>query len=274
MINGWFDLLGTKTGRKHGEIKMSIQFISKDSQEERTHIMEDAYFPAREGCQMTLYQDANTPQLPVFDGLCHPNGSSYVATNAWKDLYDCITNAQKFIYITGWSVNTNIQLLRGEDDPEGKSNVGELLKAKAEDGVCVLLLLWDEPASSSLGLMGTHCQETKDFFDNDTRVKCILVSREKAGVQTTFKDQSMVKFLYTHHQKTVVCDAAFENDESVRRIVAFIGGLDITNGRYDTPEFPLFKTIKNIHQGDFYQNNFPGITEDMGPREPWVSYKA
>ena len=156
VINGWFDLLGTKTGRKHGEIKMSIQFISKDSQEERTHIMEDAYFPAREGCQMTLYQDANTPQLPVFDGLCHPDGSSYVATNAWKDLYDSITNAQKFIYITGWSVNTNIQLLRGEDDPEGKSNVGELLKAKAEDGVCVLLLLWDEPASSSLGLMGTH----------------------------------------------------------------------------------------------------------------------
>ena len=72
----------------------------------------------------------------------------------------------------------------------------------------------------------------------------------------------------------MVCDAAFENDESVRKIVAFIGGLDITNGRYDTPEFPLFKTIKNIHQGDFYQNNFPGITEDMGPREPWVSYKT
>ena len=56
----------------------------------------------------------------------------------------------------------------------------------------------------------------------------------------------------------------------MRRVVAFIGGLDITNGRYDTPEFPLFKTCKTVHQGiDFYQNCFVGVTEDTGPREPW-----
>ena len=75
---------------------------------------------------------------------------------------------------------------------------------------------------------------------------------------------------YTHHQKTIICDAAFEEDDSMRRVVAFIGGLDITNGRYDTPEFPLFKTCKTVHQGiDFYQNCFVGVTEDTGPREPW-----
>ena len=59
---------------------------------------------------------------------------------------------------------------------------------------------------------------------------------------------------YSHHQKTVICDAAFEEDESMRRIVAFIGGLDITDGRYDSPEFPLFRTIKTLHLGDFYRS--------------------
>ena len=249
---------------------MSIQFISKEMLDETTHVMEDAYFPAREGCRMILYQDANTPQLPLFNEICHPDGSSYVATNAWKDLYYFIDNAKKFIYITGWSVNTNIQLLRGEDDPEGNSNIGKLLKEKAEDGVTVLLLLWNEPLSSVWGTIGTCCQETKSFFDG-TNVKCILATRQKACDDTVYED-TPEELLYTHHQKTVICDAVFEKDNSLSRIVAFIGGLDITHGRYDTPEFPLFKTIKNVHKNDFRQNNFLEVTEDTGPRQPWVSY--
>ena len=68
---------------------------------------------------MTLYQDAETPQLSRFNGLNHPDGSPYVATRAWFDLYESIRNAQKFIYITGWSVYTSIQLIRGEEDPDG-----------------------------------------------------------------------------------------------------------------------------------------------------------
>ena len=33
------------------------------------------------------------------------------------DIFRAIKEAQKFIYITGWSVYTNIQLVRGDDDP-------------------------------------------------------------------------------------------------------------------------------------------------------------
>ena len=60
----------------------------------------------------------------------------------------------------------------------------------------------------------------------------------------------------------------------MRRVVAFIGGIDITDGRYDSPDFPLFKTIPTLHKGDFYSNCVPGATEQTGPREPWVgAYK-
>lgn len=63
---------------------------------------------------------------------------------------------------------------------------------------------------------------------------------------------------YTHHQKTVICDAE-DNSGGLLRVVAFIGGLDINTGRYDTPEFPLFKTLQTLHANDFRNKCFPGL---------------
>lgn len=42
-------------------------------------------------------------------------------------------------------------------------------------------------------------------------------------------------------------------DESVRQLVAFIGGLDLCDGRYDTSEHSLFHTIKTVHSDDYHQ---------------------
>ena len=44
-----------------------------------------------------------------------------------------------------------------------------MLKAKAKEGVKVLMLVWDELASGKLcdaGLMGTHDEETKAYFES------------------------------------------------------------------------------------------------------------
>ena len=89
-------------------------------------------------------------------------------------------------------------------------------------------------------------------------------------LSTTMTVKMVVKFKILY----IYSDAAFEEDESVRRIVAFIGGLDITDGRYDTPEYHLFKTINTTHQGDFYQNCVIGATKETGPREPWHDIHA
>ena len=56
----------------------------------------------------------------------------------------------------------------GKEDADGSSNVGELLKAKADEGVKVLMLVWDEFASGKIcdaGLMGTHDEETRAYFE-------------------------------------------------------------------------------------------------------------
>ena len=59
---------------------------------------------------------------------------------------------QKNIFsFLGWSVFTEISLLRGEEDPDGTfSHLGELLKRKAEAGVTVLLLIWNDKSSGSV----------------------------------------------------------------------------------------------------------------------------
>ena len=80
--------------------------------------------------------------------------------------------------------------------------------------------------------------------------------------------------MYTHHQKTIICDIDQAEDSDLRRLVAFVGGIDITDGRYDTPEFHLYKTIHTVHSGDFYQNCTVGATYETGPREPWQDIHA
>ncbi|KAL3153372.1 hypothetical protein ABBQ38_011712 [Trebouxia sp. C0009 RCD-2024] len=55
-----------------------------------------------------------------------------------------------------------------------------------------------------------------------------------------------------------------------RRLVAFIGGLDLCNGRYDTPRHSLFHTLKTVHTQDFYQGCIAGADlKQGGPRQPW-----
>ena len=57
----------------------------------------------------------------------------------------------RFLHFLGWSVFTEISLLRGEEDPDGtSSHLGELLKRKADEGVTVLILIWNDKSSGSV----------------------------------------------------------------------------------------------------------------------------
>ena len=38
---------------------------------------------------------------------------------------------------------------------------------------------------------------------------------------------------------------------TLRVQIAYVGGLDLTGGRYDSPEHNLFSTLKTDHLGDF-----------------------
>lgn len=190
-------------------------------------------------------------------------------------MFDAISNAKHLIYITGWSVYTKITLIRdpNRQKPGGNVTLGELLKQKADDGVNVLMLVWDDRTSvkelKKDGLMATHDQETKDYFQN-TNVRCVLCPRNPDDGDSVFQGYQ-VSTLFTHHQKTVVVDSESTGERSQkRRIVSFVGGIDLCDGRYDTRSHSLFITLNSIHHDDFHQPNFPGSSiRKGGPREPW-----
>jgi phospholipase D1/2 len=226
------------------------------------------YFPLRRNGKITLYQDAH-----VDDG-CLPNlklgyGVDYVHGNCWRDIFDAIKMARRLVYITGWSVYHLVRLVR--DHGEGKDSIlGDLLKTKSQEGVRVLLLVWDDPSSRSIlgyktdGIMGTNDEETRRFFKHSS-VQVLLCPRS-AGKGHSWAKKKEVGTIYTHHQKTVIVDADAGNYR--RKIIAFVGGLDLCIGRYDTPKHSIFSTLQTVHKDDYHQPNFTGPVDGC-PREPW-----
>ncbi|OIW19211.1 hypothetical protein TanjilG_20336 [Lupinus angustifolius] len=232
------------------------------------------FFSQRRGCKITLYQDAHVPDNFV-PKIPLSGGKTYEPHRCWEDIFDAITNAKHLIYITGWSVYTEISLVRDSRRPKpgGDITLGELLKKKASEGVRVLILVWDDRTSGNLlkkdGLMATHDEETEEFFSG-TDVNCVLCPRNPDNGGSIVQDLQ-ISTMFTHHQKIVVVDSELPNgDSDRRRIVSFVGGIDLCDGRYDTPFHSLFRTLDTSHHDDFHQPNFPGadITKG-GPREPW-----
>lgn len=237
------------------------------------------YFSQRRGCKIRMYQDAHVPDdfIPSYN---LKGNKKHEVQRCWEDIFDAIKNARHLIYITGWSVYTEIKLVRDAKRPKdgGDMKLGELLRKKADEGVKVLMLVWDDRTSvGSLkkdGLMATHDEDTCKYFE-DTNVTCVLCPREPDNAGSIIQDMQ-VSTMFTHHQKIVVVDTELPGQGSEkRRIMSLVGGLDLCDGRYDTGFHSVFRTLDNVHHDDFHQPNFPGadITKG-GPREPWHDIHA
>lgn len=169
--------------------------------------------------------------------------------------------------------------------------LGELLKRKATEGVKVCVLIWDDITSRENviflkdGLMATYDEYTRQYFRN-TKVEVAVAKRVAADDLGQVSD--ILKWTsFTHHQKIVLYDtenpvhAATKTTNAsgiggsnasgvAERIVgAFIGGLDLTSGRYDTASHNLFTTLSTAHKDDFYNGCLVEATAELGPREPW-----
>lgn len=279
LVKGTYPILNNngKPCKQGAVLSLSIQYIPMENLSIYYHGVgagpdhqgvPGTYFPLRKGGTVTLYQDAH-----VSDGLLPSpwldTGLQYVHGKCWQDIFDAIKQARRLIYITGWSVWHQVRLVR-HGGPVSEYSLGELLRSKSQEGVRVLLLVWDDPTSRSIlgyktdGLMQTHDEETRRFFKHSS-VKVLLCPRI-AGKRHSWIKQREVETIYTHHQKTVIVDADAGNN--VRKIIAFVGGLDLCDGRYDTPEHPLFRTLNTVHKDDYHNPSFTGKADGC-PREPW-----
>lgn len=56
-----------------------------------------------------------------------------------------------------------------------------------------------------------------------------------------------------------------------RKITAFLGGLDLCDGRYDTPEHRLMKDLDTIFNDDFHN---PTLPVSACPVHPYIFFQA
>eukprot|EP00667_Euglena_gracilis_P001772 EG_transcript_1770 len=280
-----FPLTGPNNGQQRsGSITLSAEYTCSTRFPTQT-MVPDVTYPQRRACGFRMYGDTHLseerrrPLVPIAGGW-------YRDLDLWNDLYAAILEAKKFIYITGWSVWHELRLVRG---PNGSPPLGELLIAKARKGVCVRILLWDDATSidssvlnavlkkTKTGLMNTFDEQTMRFFRNSgvkcRKAKCYArgFSNQDAGTSkriSWLNSHLGYGTVFTHHQKTVSMDAPDPEVSIKRRRISFIGGVDLTTGRYDTPDHGLYRTLNTAHQGDF-RNKLGDFDPALGPREPW-----
>ncbi|KAH9616660.1 hypothetical protein KSS87_004070 [Heliosperma pusillum] len=241
-IDDWFPIIGAngKPPKPNAAIHLKLRFLACEGNTAYGSSIaggvdgvKRSYFPARPGGSVTLYQDAHVAdgELPRIE---LEGGTEFRHEKCWEDICHAILEAHHLVYIIGWSVFHKVKLVREPSErrdlpKQGEMCLGDLLKYKSQEGVRVLVLVWDDKTSHS------------KFFIN-----------------------TVVGTLYTHHQKCVLVDSQAQGNN--RKISAFLGGLDLCDGRYDTPQHRLFKDLDTVFKDDFHNPTLPG---SKGPREPW-----
>lgn len=108
---------------------------------------------------MTLYQDAHVPDS-MLEKIELEKENSFQHEKCWEDICHAILEAHHLVYIVGWSIYHKVKLVREPTRPlpsGGNLNLGELLKYKSQEGVRVLLLVWDDKTSHSKFFINTVC---------------------------------------------------------------------------------------------------------------------
>lgn len=160
LISGWFQVLGPndKPPKAGASLRLEMKFSPVENNPLYRHgIAGDpeqkgvrhTYFPVRKGSSMRLYQDAHVPDglLPEI-GL--DGGKVYRQEKCWEDICHAISEAHHMIYVVGWSVFHKVKLIREPSRPlprGGDLTLGDLLKYKSEEGVRVLMMVWDDKTS-------------------------------------------------------------------------------------------------------------------------------
>ncbi|KAK3036777.1 hypothetical protein RJ639_029742 [Escallonia herrerae] len=217
----------------------------------------------------------NDAGLKPPEGWCHPHRFGSFAPSrgltedgshaqwfidgnaAFEAIASSIENAKSEIYITGWWLCPELYLRRPFHS-HGSSRLDALFEAKAKQGVQIYILLYKEV---SLALKINSMYSKKKLLNIHENVRVLRYPDHlSTGV-----------YLWSHHEKLVIVD----------HHIAFIGGLDLCFGRYDTVEHKVGDSPSLIFPGKDYYNpreSEPNSWEDTMkdeldrakyPRMPW-----
>ena len=128
-------------------------------------------------------------------------------------LSEAIRNAEKSILIAGWDIDSRIKL----DPVNSDEKLYELLNKCVEErpDLHIHVLIWDYPLAYSL--------------DREPMQQLNFPLKTHENIH--YQADSALPLGSSHHQKIVVIDDK----------IAFVGGIDLTAGRWDRPGHPPFE---------------------------------
>ncbi|KAL2468632.1 Phospholipase D p1 [Forsythia ovata] len=176
---------------------------------------------------------------------------------AFEAIASSIESAKSEVYITGWWLCPELYLRRPFHN-HSSSRLDCLLEAKAKQGVQIYILLYKE-VSLALKINSSYSKRR------------LLSIHENVRVLRYPDHLSTGVYLWSHHEKLVIVDHK----------ISFIGGLDLSFGRYDTNEHKVGDFPPFLWPGKDYYNpreSEPNSWEDVMkdeldrekyPRMPW-----
>lgn len=191
---------------------------------------------------------------PVFAMPKHGNKVVALTTGqeTFESLAQAISTAKRFILFTDWQMDFDVELTaRGSTDYQGRFT--ELLAKKVAEGVEVKALLYDSVEAA----VYTHENHVRDKLMGlnpklDEFGKNGAPARNPAGnlpvevaLQKPVTGRAVENILFSHHQKTVVIDGT----------IAFIGGIDVTYGRWCDNNFDVVADPVKHRINDLYNPN-------------------
>ncbi|KAG0323947.1 Phospholipase D1 [Dissophora globulifera] len=158
-----------------------------------------------------------------------------------------IDMAKETIYILDWMLSPEILLRRHQRDGVSWA-LKDVLARKANEGVKIYIVMYSE-VDAAMHLASLRAKKLLRKLNPEN----ILVQRHGPNLKTAW---------WAHHEKLVVID----------NMIAFIGGLDLCFGRWDTAEHTLVDMVEES-EGDGGQEQEDGEGgEALGPRWPGQDY--
>lgn len=130
------------------------------------------------------------------------------------NLSRAINMAKNRIYIHDWWISPEIYLRRPGDE---RYRLDNLLKRKAEEGVRIFVIIYNEVTDAATPVNSPYTKKTLQGLHPN-----IMVQRSPSHLPNG-------TFYWSHHEKLCVIDET----------IAFMGGLDLCFGRWDTPQHCL-----------------------------------
>jgi len=148
----------------------------------------------------------------------------------YDDLVVNLKAAKHSIMITGWHLTAKLYLTRCGDGKVA-DRLDEILLERAIAGVKINILVWNE-VDIAFKLGSEEASQILNAAHPNIRLM-----RDPSGLFDFLK-------LWTHHQKTVVIDGC----------IGYVGGMDISLGRYDSEEYPVVDEYSKTYIGLDYVN--------------------